>query len=166
MDKNYDLCDLKIIEKLADIVSSRELSELTVTDGGKSVVIKGKKCPPPPPPMHQMPPMDNMPAGAPPFCGGNAPAAFQPAEASSADEKICGNVVKAPIVGIYYSSPSPDKEPFVRVGDKVKKGDVIMIIESMKLMNEVQSEYEGTVKKILVENGAAVEFNQPIMIIE
>ncbi len=87
------------------------------------------------------------------------------AEADSA-AAISGNAVKAPIVGTYYSAPGPDKEPFVTVGKKVKKGDVIMIIESMKLMNEVQSEFDGVVKEILVENGTPVEFDQTIMIIE
>ena len=74
--------------------------------------------------------------------------------------------IKSPIVGTYYSAPGPDKAPFVEVGKQVKKGDVIMIIESMKLMNEVKSEFDGTVKKILVENGSAVEYDQPVMIIE
>ncbi len=74
--------------------------------------------------------------------------------------------MKSPIVGTYYSAPGPDKAPFVEVGKQVKKGDVIMIIESMKLMNEVKSEFDGTVKKILVENGSAVEYDQPVMIIE
>ena len=77
-----------------------------------------------------------------------------------------GNIVKAPIVGTYYRSASPDKPPFVKIGDKVKKGDVIMIIESMKLMNEVQSEFDGVVERILVADGQAVEFDQPIMIIK
>ena len=69
-------------------------------------------------------------------------------------------------MGTYYSAPGPDKPPFVEVGKKVSKGDVIMIIESMKLMNEVQSEYDGVVKEILVNNGTAVEYDQPVMIIE
>lgn len=80
-------------------------------------------------------------------------------------EKPKGNMVKSPIVGTFYSSPSPDKPPFVKIGDTVKKGDVIMIIESMKLMNEVQSDFDGKVLDILVENGQAVEYDQPIMII-
>jgi acetyl-CoA carboxylase biotin carboxyl carrier protein len=75
-------------------------------------------------------------------------------------------VVKAPIVGTFYASPSPDKPPYVKVGDAVKKGDVIMIIESMKLMNEVQSDFDGVVKDIMVKDGSPVEFDQPIMVIE
>lgn len=73
--------------------------------------------------------------------------------------------MKAPLVGTYYAAPSPDQKPFVQVGDTVKKGDVILIIESMKLMNEVQSDFDGVVKEILVQNGDGVEYDQPLMII-
>ena len=74
-------------------------------------------------------------------------------------------MVKAPLVGTYYAAPSPDQKPFVQVGDTVKKGDVILIIESMKLMNEVQSDFDGVVMDILVLNGDGVEYDQPLMII-
>lgn len=87
------------------------------------------------------------------------------AENKTADT-ISGNIVKSPIVGTFYAAPSPDKPAFVKVGDKVKKGDVIMIIESMKLMNEIQSDFDGVVDKILVSDGQAVEYDQPIMIIK
>lgn len=80
-------------------------------------------------------------------------------------DKIEGNEVKAPIVGTFYSAPSPDKPNFVKVGDKVKKGDTLFIIESMKLMNEIQCEFDGEVVDICVENGSPVEFDQTIMII-
>ena len=87
-----------------------------------------------------------------------------PAKAET--ETFSGNVVKSPIVGTFYAAPSPEKPAFVKVGDKVKKGDVIMIIESMKLMNEIQSDFDGVVDKILVSDGQAVEYDQPIMIIK
>ena len=89
-----------------------------------------------------------------------APATSEPAEAPA------GKVVKAPLVGTYYSSPAPGKAPFVSAGDRVKKGDTLMIIESMKLMNEINSEYDGIVKEILVNDGDIVEYDQPVMIIE
>lgn len=79
---------------------------------------------------------------------------------------IRGNIVKSPIVGTFYASPSPDKKPYVKVGSKVKKGDVLFIIESMKLMNEVTSDFDGTIGEILVENAVAVEYGQPILTIE
>lgn len=93
-----------------------------------------------------------------------------PAAAPMQEEKIVpelkGNIVTAPIVGTFYQSSSPEKEPFARVGQTVQKGDVLCIVEAMKLFNEVQSDYSGTVKKILVKDGDLLEFGQPIMIIE
>lgn len=80
-------------------------------------------------------------------------------------EKPEGNVMKSPIVGTFYSRPAPDKEPFVSVGSKVKKGDVLFIIESMKLMNEITSEFDGEVAEILTEDGQGVEYGQPVMVI-
>ena len=97
-----------------------------------------------------------------------APAVAPAAEAAAPAEKkeeISGNVVKSPIVGTFYASASPDKPPYVTVGKQVSEGDVLFIIESMKLMNEVTSEFTGTVEKILVQNGQAVEYGQPIMVI-
>lgn len=158
MNEIFGMTDLDTISSLADIINDKELSEITITEGGRTITIKGKKCVPAPlmgmPPMPPMPPMG---AGAP---------EPQPQAAPVKDEANGGNIVKAPIVGTYYRSPSPDKPPFVKIGDKVKKGDVIMIIESMKLMNEVQSEFDGVVERILVADGQAVEFDQPIMIIK
>lgn len=77
-----------------------------------------------------------------------------------------GNEVKSPIVGTFYAAPAPDKDPFVKVGSKVKKGDVLFIIESMKLMNEVTSDFDGTVTDIIVQNSESVEYGQPILYIE
>ena len=76
-----------------------------------------------------------------------------------------GKSIKAPLVGTFYAAPSPDQPPFVQVGDTVKKGDVVLIIESMKLMNEVTSDVDGVVQEILVKNGDAVEYDQPLMIL-
>lgn len=148
------MVNIEFIQKLADIVKEKDLGEITIADGEEVVTIKGKKCPPPP--------LMGAPAGMP-----AAPAAaqtVQTAPAAQAAPAVSGNVVKSPIVGTFYAASAPDKPPFVTVGQQVKKGDVIMIIESMKLMNEVQSEFDGTVAEILVKNGEAVEFDQPIMI--
>ncbi len=81
------------------------------------------------------------------------------------EEKIQGNEVKAPLVGTFYAAPSEGAEPFVSVGDTVKKGQVIGIVEAMKLMNEVESEFDGTVEAVLVENGEMVEYGQPLVVI-
>ena len=81
-------------------------------------------------------------------------------------ESVKGNALKSPIVGTFYSRPTPESEHFVSVGDKVKKGDVVCIIEAMKLFNEIVADNDGTVTKILVSDGEMVAFDQPIMIIE
>ena len=85
---------------------------------------------------------------------------------ASGTETFTGNVVKSPLVGTYYAASSPDSDPFVKVGDKVNKGQVLGIVEAMKLMNEIESEFDGTVKEILVENEQMVEFGQPMFVIE
>lgn len=162
MDKIYGQFDLDTIEKLAAIINKNELSELTISDGDKSITIKGKKCPPPPPmPM----PMPVMTGAAPVQATVPVENTLSASEASMAEE-VSGKIVKSPIVGTFYSAPSPDKPPFVKIGDEVKKGDILMIIESMKLMNEIQSDFDGVVEQILVSDGQAVEFDQPIMVIK
>lgn len=90
----------------------------------------------------------------------SAPAANCPCEEPS------GNVVKSPLVGTFYASSAPDKPAFAPVGTAVHKGDTLFIVESMKLMNEIKSEFDGTVTKVMVENGEGVEYGQPILIIE
>lgn len=141
-EKIYNMVDLETIEKLADIVAAKELGEITIADGEKYITVKGKKCPP------------LMPLAG-------APVAASPA----VSQKPAGKSIKAPLVGTFYAAPSPDQPPFVQVGDTVKKGDVVLIIESMKLMNEVTSDVDGVVQEILVKNGDAVEYDQPLMIL-
>ncbi len=80
-------------------------------------------------------------------------------------DKVAGNVVTSPLVGTFYASSSPDAEPFIKVGDSVKKGQVLGIVEAMKLMNEIESDYDGTVKKILVSNEDVIEYGQPMFVI-
>ena len=76
-----------------------------------------------------------------------------------------GNLVKSPLVGTFYAAPAEDAAPFISVGDNVKKGQTVAIVEAMKLMNEIQSDYAGVVKEILVENGQIVEYDQPLFVI-
>ena len=85
---------------------------------------------------------------------------------TSVSEEVTGNIVKSPLVGTFYSASSPDAAPYVQVGDMVKKGQVLGIVEAMKLMNEIESAFDGTVKAILVKNGDLVEFDQPMFVIE
>lgn len=82
------------------------------------------------------------------------------------EEILDGNVVKSPLVGTFYNAPSPDAEPYVKVGDTVKKGQVLAIVEAMKLMNEIESEFDGTVEKVLVSNEEVVEYGQPLFVIK
>lgn len=111
----------------------------------------GQKNPPPAPPM--MPAMPHMAAPT-----ASAPEQ-QPAQAPAKS-------IKSPIVGTFYSAPSPTKPPYVKVGDKVNEGDIVCIVESMKVMNEIQADISGTVASIAVKDGEAVEFGQPLIIIE
>lgn len=151
---------IEFIQQLAELVKEKELEEITVSDGEETVTVKGRKCPPPPPP-HMGAPMPPMGMGAP------MPVMQQPVQQAQGETPaVSGNIVKAPLVGTFYAASAPDKPPFVTVGKRVKKGDVLMIIESMKLMNEVQSDFDGVVEEILVSNGQAVEYDQPIMIIK
>lgn len=151
-EKIYDMVTLETIEKLADLVAAKDLGEITIASEDKCITIKGKKCPPP--------------MGVPMAAPAAAPAVAVSAPAPAEEKKpLSGKIIKSPIVGTFYASPSPDQPPFVQVGDTVKKGDVVMIIESMKLMNEVQSDMDGTVQEILVKNGEAVEYDQPLMIL-
>ena len=82
------------------------------------------------------------------------------------EETLDGNVVKSPLVGTFYNAPSPDAEPYVKVGDTVKRGQVLAIVEAMMLMNEIGSEFDGTVEKILVSNEEVVEYGQPLFVIK
>lgn len=84
----------------------------------------------------------------------------------NAEVLLEGKIVKAPLVGIFYASPEEGGTPFVQAGDKVEKGTVLGIVEAMKLMNEIESDFEGTIEEVLVENGAAVEYGQPLFVIK
>lgn len=143
---------IECVETLVKLVKDNDLAKLKISTEDIDIVIEGNRCPPMPP----MPPM-SMPAMAP------APAA---APTVSAEKAASGNIITSPIIGTFYAAPSPDKAPFVKVGDTVNAGDVVCIIESMKLMNELNSDFSGKVAEIYVNNGDAVEFGQKLMRIE
>ena len=152
------------LREMAQIVKDNNLSKLAITQGEFMILLESKQEVVVAPTAMPAPISyaGNIPASgvqAPP-----PPAAIAASPAPAAG--YSGNVVKAPIVGTFYASSAPDKPAFVTVGSSVKKGDVIMIIESMKLMNEVNSEFDGTVAEILVKDGDPVEYDQPIMIIK
>lgn len=145
---------------LMEAFSSSGLTSFSLKDGDFELSLSNEK----PEQVYVCPP--SAPAGVPAAvpAAPAAPAA-QPAAPAAKEEEISGNVVKSPIVGTFYASAAPDKPPYVTAGKEVSEGDVLFIIESMKLMNEVTSEFNGTVEKILVQNGQAVEYGQPIMVI-
>lgn len=105
------------------------------------------------------------PAPVPAAAPVSAPAGAEAPAEASAEGELKGNVVKSPLVGTFYAAPAEDADPFVKVGDSVKEGQVLAIVEAMKLMNEIESDFTGTVTEILVENGQAVEFGQPLFVI-
>ena len=150
---------IKTVRELAEIMKENGLSYLKYK-GDDFEVEMGEKRPATPP---MMPPM-TAPTGTPmAMAVASAPGAEATAQTAPA---VSGNVMKAPIVGTFYAAPAPGKAPFVTVGSTVNKGDVLFIIESMKVMNEVTSEFDGRIAEILVKDGDAVEFDQPILRIE
>lgn len=151
---------VECVEALAKIVKENDLGKLKIRCGeDMTIEIEGKRCPPPPPM-----PMAAMGVGAPAV--GTVAAAAAVSTAAEPSEAVPGNVITSPIIGTFYSSPSPEKPAFVKVGDIVNAGDVVCIIESMKLMNEITSEFSGRVAEIYVNNEDPVEFGQKIMRIE
>ena len=109
--------------------------------------------------------MPAAPAPVPAAAPVSAPAGAEAPAAASAESEIKGKIVKSPLVGTFYAAPAEDADPFVKVGDSVKEGQVLAIVEAMKLMNEIESDFTGTVTEILVENGQAVEYGQPLFVI-
>ena len=149
--------DLRKLKALIDLVEKSGIAELEITEGEEKVRIakQGGSAPAPSFHMHHAGP---APAAAP-----AAPAAA-PAEPAAAAEPE-GHPVKAPMVGTFYRSGAPGSQPFVEVGQTVKAGDTLCIIEAMKLMNEIEADASGVIKAILVENGQPVEYGQPLVII-
>ncbi len=147
---------LEQVYELMDKMAVSGLGEVEIESEGVKIKVKAKD----PQPIVQTVSPAAAPVAAPTVSTEAAPAA-QPSA-----KDLGGKVVKSPIVGTFYEASAPDKDPFVRVGDSVKKGDILFIIESMKLMNEVNSEFDGKVVEILVKNGQPVEFGQPIMRLE
>ena len=145
--------DLRKLKKLIDLVQESGISELEVTEGEEKVkIVKSGGAAI----------AYAAPAPAPAQAAPSAPA---PA-AAAAPAEIPGHLVKSPMVGTFYRSPSPGAKPFVEVGDTVKSGDTICIIEAMKLLNEIECDKDGVIKAILVENGQPVEYGEPLVVID
>jgi acetyl-CoA carboxylase biotin carboxyl carrier protein len=146
--------DLRKLKTLIDLVSESNISELEIAEAdGKVRIVKA-----------------GAPTAAPPasyLVPGVAPAPAAPVAAvEAAPPAETGQTVKSPMVGTFYRSASPGSDPFIEVGSVVKVGDPVCIIEAMKIMNEIEADAAGTIREILCENGQAVEFGQPLFIIE
>lgn len=147
--------DLRKLKTLIDLVAESGIAELEITEGeGKVRIVKFSQSTP------VVAPVAEQPA---PVVAAAAPAAA-PAAAAAAPAPA-GHVVKAPMVGTFYRAPNPGASPFVEVGQSVKEGDALCIIEAMKLLNEIEADKAGVIKEILVENGEPVEYGQPLFVI-
>jgi acetyl-CoA carboxylase biotin carboxyl carrier protein len=149
--------DLRKLKTLIDLVSESNVSELEITEAeGKVRIVKGGGV------IVQQPmaaPVALAPAAAP----AGAPAAAAPTAAPAAPS---GHIVKSPMVGTFYRASAPGAKSFVEVGSQVKEGDTVCIIEAMKILNEIEADKTGTITQILCENGQAVEYGQPLFVIE
>lgn len=144
--------DIRKIKKLIEMLQESDLTEIEVGQGDESVrITRGRS--------------QNIISNTPSVQQVAVP---QPIIESTekVDEAVSGNLVRSPIVGTFYRKPGPDKDPFIRVGDTVEVGDVLCIIEAMKMMNEIKSEFSGKITSINVEDGQPVEFDQHIITID
>lgn len=150
--------DLRKLKTLIDLVAESDIAELEVTEGeGKVRIVKSSAMP-----QNQVVMMQPQAQQAAPLAAAPVLSAAPVAAAPAVPE---GLIVKSPMVGTFYRSSAPGAAPFADIGKSVAKGDTLCIIEAMKLLNEIESDYEGTIKQILVENGQPVEFGQPLFVI-
>ena len=146
--------DIRKVKKLMELLEESGMSEIEIKEGEESVKISR---------------YGNSPAPSHSFVQHQAPTSLPPVVAAPviADEpSTVGQSLTSPMVGTYYSAPSPTAKPFVTIGQHVKQGDTIGIVEAMKIMNQIEAEKSGTVLQILVKDGEAVEFGQPLIIVE
>ncbi len=152
--------DIRKVKKLIELLEESNIDEIEIKEGEESVRITRNSG-------TQNVVMSPYPAAPPPAPVAAAPVAAAPASPAPAEAAatISGHTVKSPMVGTFYSSPSPTSASFVEVGQSVKVGDVVCIVEAMKMMNQIESDKAGTIEAILPENGEPVEFDQPLIVI-
>ena len=151
--------DLRKLKKLIDLVEESGISELELTEGEESVRISRQGQ------VVQQPQQYSIPQQPTPVVQNQVPTPTASAEAEDIVQDA-GHALTSPMVGTFYRSSSPEADPYVEVGSSVKKGDTLCIIEAMKLLNEIEADRDGIVKKIMVENAQPVEFGEPLFIIE
>ncbi|MDA9057635.1 acetyl-CoA carboxylase biotin carboxyl carrier protein [Candidatus Thioglobus sp.] len=146
--------DIRKVKKLMELLEESGMSEIEIKEGEESVKISR---------------YGNSPAPSHSFVQQQAPTSLPPVVAAPVivdEPSTVGQSLTSPMVGTYYSAPSPTAKPFVTIGQHVKQGDTIGIVEAMKIMNQIEAEKSGTVLQILVKDGEAVEFGQPLIIVE
>jgi acetyl-CoA carboxylase biotin carboxyl carrier protein len=151
--------DIRKIKKLIELLEESGIAELEIKEGEESVRISRQSAP------GMMAPAHYTMVPPPPAAAPVASAAAESA-AESTPEEVSGHQIRSPMVGTFYSAPSPTAGPFVSVGQKVNVGDTLCIIEAMKMMNQIEADKAGTVKAILAENGQPVEFDQVLYVID
>lgn len=153
--------DIRKIKKLIEQVEESGIMELEISEGEESVRIS-RGTPAPSAVQYTLPAAAPAPLAAP-----AAPVqAAMPAVTAPATDELAGHVIRSPMVGTFYRSPSPDAKAFVEVGQTVKAGDALCIVEAMKMMNRIEADKAGVVKAILINDGEPVEFDEPLIIIE
>jgi acetyl-CoA carboxylase biotin carboxyl carrier protein len=150
--------DIRKIKKLIELLEESNIGELEIREGEETVRISRNGVMP-----MMAAPMAYAPAPAP--AAAPAAAAVPAAEAAPKAPTLSGHIVRSPMVGTFYRAPSPDSPPFAEVGQSVKVGDVLCIVEAMKMMNQIEADKAGVVQAILVDDGAPVEFDQPMFTI-
>jgi len=148
------------IEELIRLVEASQIAELEVAEGRKRIRIS--KTGSAAPMLQAMPAAHTAPAPA------RASEAADDSDAAAAEEKLASNLkqIKSPMVGTFYRSPAPGSEPFIEIGQPVAAGQTVCIVEAMKLMNEIGSDFSGVIRRVLLENGQPVEYGQPLFLVE
>ncbi|MFK8042326.1 acetyl-CoA carboxylase biotin carboxyl carrier protein [Congregibacter sp.] len=155
--------DIRKVKKLIELLEESGIGEIEIKEGEESVRIsRGISGAPAPAPNYSYPPPAPVAAAAPVAPQPAAAPAAAPAEASNSTPATNGTVVKSPMVGTFYRSPSPSSPSFVEVGKTVQAGDVLCIVEAMKMMNQIEAEVSGTIEAVLANSGEPVEFDQPL----
>jgi acetyl-CoA carboxylase biotin carboxyl carrier protein len=153
--------DIRKVKKLIELLEQSNVAEIEIHEGEESVRISRQGSAPP-----LIYPQMAMPAGMAPAPAYGAAAAEPAGKSGDELESMSGHMVRSPMVGTFYRAPAPGSAPFVEEGQKVKPGDTLCIIEAMKILNQIECEQAGTIRRILVENGQPVEYNQPLFVIE
>ena len=159
--------DIRKVKKLIEMLEESNLNEIEIKEGEEAVKLV-KSNPIPGNFISSAPAIISEPTQQSPITKPSAPSSEETVTqeiSQTSDVLESGNKMNSPMVGTFYSAPNPESEPFVKVGDQINEGDVLCIIEAMKMMNEVKSEFSGTVKQILVDNAEPVEFDQTLFVI-